>query len=126
MVRTRKVAPRFRIVGALCIVGAAALTLGSCKREDARQLERETKQAAREAKDEVKNTVNCSVICDRYDNCVKDIDVVACADKCEDKADKDKSYALAAQRCENCASGKACAEATGCWADCPVVPVRVN
>ena len=117
------VAPRIRVLGALCV---ATVALGSCKNEDARKIEQETKQAVREAKDEVKNTVNCSVICDRYDDCVKDIDVVACADKCEDKADNDKSYAVAAQRCEKCASGKACNEASGCWADCPVVPVRVN
>ena len=125
MVRIRMATPRFKVVGAFALAGVA-LALGSCKSEDARKIESETKQVVREAKEEVKNTVNCSVICDRYDDCVKDIDVVACADKCEDKADKDQTYAVAAQRCEKCASGKACGEVTGCWADCPVVPVRTN
>jgi hypothetical protein len=81
---------------------------------------------ADDTKEEVKNTVNCAEICQKYSDCVTDIDVSSCTDQCEDRADVDEAYATQAGTCENCLDGRACGEAQsqGCWQGCPPVPTQ--
>ena len=74
--------------------------------------------------DEVRNTVDCAEICGRFSECVTDIDVTACTDECEDRADADDLIADRADACEECIRGRSCAEAASCWSDCPVVPAQ--
>jgi len=76
-----------------------------------------------EAEEELRNTVNCAKICGKYDECVAEIDVSSCTDRCEDNADANESYARQASQCDSCVDGT-CAEVQGCWAACPVVPVQ--
>jgi|SoiMetStandDraft_5_1073268.scaffolds.fasta_scaffold100932_2 hypothetical protein len=78
-----------------------------------------------EAKDEIRNTVNCAKICGRYSECVAEIDVSSCTDRCEDNADANATYASQASSCDSCTGDdKACAEIQGCWGSCPVVAVQ--
>jgi hypothetical protein len=76
-----------------------------------------------EAEDEVQNTVNCAKICGRYSECVTEIDVSSCTDRCEDNADANATYASQASQCDECTDGDACGDIQGCWASCPVVAV---
>jgi len=76
-----------------------------------------------EAEEELRNTVNCSKICAKYDECVAEIDVSSCTDACENNADANEAYARQASQCDSCVDG-ACAEVQGCWASCPVVPAQ--
>ena len=76
-----------------------------------------------EAEEELRNTVNCSKICAKYDECVAEIDTSACTDSCENNADANETYARQASQCDSCVEG-ACAEVQGCWASCPVVAVQ--
>jgi len=71
---------------------------------------------------EAERTVECAQICEKYDNCVRDIDVIACTDACEDAAQDDRRVATRAGACEVCVDGATCNEAQACWSNCPVVP----
>lgn len=71
---------------------------------------------------EAKRTVNCAQICEKYDECVRDVNVASCTTECEDQADANENYETAAKTCEDCLDNKTCMEATSCWAQCPVVP----
>ncbi len=73
--------------------------------------------------EEIGNTVDCFRICDRYSECVTDIDVSSCTDSCEDRADEDEAVETRLEQCEVCVDEGSCAEVDGCWASCPVVPV---
>jgi hypothetical protein len=64
---------------------------------------------------------NCSEICDRYDECVLDIDVGTCVDQCDDLTDNDLTDAQS-DRCADCVDDANCTEAATCWDDCIVVP----
>ena len=66
------------------------------------------------------DTVDCLQICNRYSECVTDIDVTECTDLCEDASDNDDAVRAQANRCEDCLNGGACAEIQGCFDDCPV------
>jgi hypothetical protein len=76
-----------------------------------------------EAEEELTNTVNCAKICGKYDECVAEIDVSACTDRCENNADANEAYSRQASQCDSCTDG-ACAEIQGCWTSCPVVPAQ--
>jgi len=71
---------------------------------------------------EAERTVECAQICEKYDDCVRDIDVIACTDQCEDRAQRDRQTAARAGACEVCIDDATCNEAQPCWASCPVVP----
>ena len=72
--------------------------------------------------DEADDTIDCAQICNKYDECVTEIDVTSCTDQCEDMADASDATRARLEECEACVEDVACAEATTCWADCPVVP----
>lgn len=71
---------------------------------------------------EVGRTVDCVKICSKYSECMKEIDVPACAAECEDKADADSRYQSSAATCTECVADKACKEVEPCWASCPSMP----
>jgi hypothetical protein len=71
---------------------------------------------------EAERTVECAQICEKYDECVRDIDVIACTDACEDVAQQDRRIATRAGSCEVCVDDATCSEAEACWSNCPVVP----
>ncbi len=64
---------------------------------------------------------NCSEICDRYDECIRDIDVGRCVDQCDDVTDV-QALSDQADRCADCLSNRACAQSGPCWNDCVSVP----
>jgi hypothetical protein len=66
---------------------------------------------------------DCTEICSRYSDCVVEIDISECADRCEDLADADPEYEERADRCEDCIEFGSCSEIRGCWDGCPVVAV---
>jgi hypothetical protein len=82
-----------------------------------------TMLAAPLACEESANTVDCFQVCSRFSDCVTEIDTTECTDACEDRADASEDVELRARACEDCLEDRSCAEAEGCWADCPVVPV---
>lgn len=73
--------------------------------------------------DELDDTLDCGNVCDTYSDCVTNIDVTACTDSCEDRADADPNVEAQLEICDSCVEDQACAEIEGCWADCPVVAV---
>jgi hypothetical protein len=60
--------------------------------------------------EEVGNTVDCFRICDRYSECMTDIDVTSCTDTCEDRADEDEAVETDLKQCEACVDNGSCAE----------------
>lgn len=64
---------------------------------------------------------HCSEICDRFDECVLDIDVGRCVDQCDDATDV-RAIDDQARRCADCLENRNCAESTVCWDDCISVP----
>lgn len=78
---------------------------------------------AGEVQDEIEGTADCTQICTRYESCIGEIDETECVDECEDIADATEAGEQSAKDCEDCLDGKSCAEAEGCWAGCPVVPI---
>jgi hypothetical protein len=64
---------------------------------------------------------HCSEICDRFDECIRDIDVGRCVDQCDDATDNE-AVDQVADRCANCLEDRSCAESGGCWNDCIAVP----
>lgn len=72
--------------------------------------------------DEVEEVVDCTQLCQAYDECVEPgTDVAECVSRCEDDSDSVPGYVTRADRCESCLDGKSCDEAdgAGCWTDCP-------
>jgi hypothetical protein len=74
--------------------------------------------------DETVGTITCAEICGKYSDCIAEIDVSECTDRCEDGFDSDPATEEAAEACENCVSDRSCEEirAAGCFDNCPVVP----
>jgi hypothetical protein len=64
-----------------------------------------------EATDEIDEVVDCTKICNRYDECVDDeYDVDGCIDECEDKADNEEGFEEQADECESCIDSGSCTE----------------
>lgn len=76
-----------------------------------------------EVQDEIEGTADCTQICNKYDDCVSDVDKSGCIDLCEDTADESESGENAVEDCEDCLDGKTCQDAQSCWATCPVAVV---
>ena len=76
--------------------------------------------------EELEQVVDCFEICDRYEDCVEEIDVSACTDACEDMIEVSSDVRRRADDCEDCLDDRSCAEieAAACWDDCPVVPLE--
>ena len=76
--------------------------------------------------DEVDQVVDCLEICERYDDCVEEIDLTACTDACEDRIEVDSELAEVADECEDCLDDRSCGEieTAGCFDECPVVPLE--
>lgn len=73
--------------------------------------------------EDLTNTVDCAQICNRFSDCVTEIDVTQCIDTCEVRADRSDEVEARTELCEECIDGASCEEAEPCWDDCPVVPV---
>lgn len=76
--------------------------------------------------DEVDQRVDCLEICDRYSECVEEIDVTACTDACEERIDVEPGLEAQADQCEDCLDNRSCGEIedAGCFDNCPVVPLQ--
>lgn len=76
--------------------------------------------------DEIEQIADCAEICDRYDECVEELDMTACVDACEDRIEVDATAASQAQTCEECLDDRTCAEVetANCFDACPVVPLQ--
>lgn len=75
--------------------------------------------------EEANNTIDCGQICDRYSECVTDVDVSECTDYCEDEADANENVEDRVDNCEDCLDDKSCSEAAlSCWDNCAFVPVQ--
>jgi hypothetical protein len=100
------------MAAALSAIFVAAMVSGGCGDED--------------PIDELEQVADCGEICGRFDECLSDIDFTACTDACEDRIEVDIRMAEQANTCEDCLDGRTCAEveAAGCFARCPVVPLR--
>ncbi len=72
------------------------------------------------AADEVKNTIDCNQVCQRYADCFKsDHDVDGCSDKCENNADNDEERQRKLRMCDACIDDRSCTSATfNCADDC--------
>ena len=68
-------------------------------------------------------TFDCAQICNNYSTCIdSSLDNTACINQCESRGDTEASFENAADACESCLDGKACAQQTSCNASCgPVV-----
>src|SRR5688572_10898633 len=64
---------------------------------------------------------SCSEICDRSDECVRDIDGGECGDQCDELVDNDVS-ADRANACADCLEERSCADSGLCWMGCISVP----
>jgi hypothetical protein len=69
------------------------------------------------------DTVDCFNICNRFSECVTNIDVSECTDQCEDRVEADAAIEERADVCEDCVEDGACGEIVGCFDNCPVVVV---
>jgi len=67
--------------------------------------------------------IDCEQVCDRYSDCVTDIDVSECRRRCEDDSRNSDDFDVRIERCSNCTDDRTCAEAESCWDDCPIDPV---
>jgi hypothetical protein len=72
---------------------------------------------------EVDRTLDCGELCDRYSDCVTDIDVTECTDHCEDQADIHPNIEQAVDTCEDCLDDRSCSEQAACVSSCELVPV---
>lgn len=72
------------------------------------------------AADEVKNSIDCHQVCQRYADCFKsDHDVDGCSDKCENNADNDDERQRKLRMCDACIDDRSCTSATfNCADDC--------
>jgi hypothetical protein len=61
------------------------------------------------------DVVDCFQICNRYSDCMTNIDVTECTDRCEDRTDDSAIAEQDAERCEECVDDGACAEVSGCF-----------
>lgn len=71
----------------------------------------------------ISNSIDCNQICNKYSECVTDIDVSECTSHCQEKADGSEATEDRVQACEDCLDDTSCTEALGCWAECAFVPV---
>ncbi|MEM9695388.1 MAG: hypothetical protein AAGA56_22785 [Myxococcota bacterium] len=71
--------------------------------------------------DEIDAAADCLAICDKYSECVDDIDTTACAEQCEAEADASDTYMAGVDRCDDCIDSGACMDLESCWSDCPPV-----
>jgi tRNA C32,U32 (ribose-2'-O)-methylase TrmJ len=68
---------------------------------------------------EADEAFDCASICNSYDECVKDTDVVACTSTCEDNADESEAFADRADDCETCLDDQdSCLEDLPCAVEC--------
>jgi len=69
--------------------------------------------------DSVDNRLDCTSICERYDDCVGNYDVGACKTRCVDSASKDTQFESKVDHCSDCIDGRSCtASAFACTAEC--------
>lgn len=73
------------------------------------------------AEDEIAAVEDCASVCNEYSECVEDIDVTECTDRCEDMAESDASQS-ALDQCDDCIEETSCAEAAACIPECPIIP----
>ena len=66
---------------------------------------------------------DCRDVCDRYSECVEDINVTECRRRCEDDSRESATFDASIERCDDCIRGKSCSDADACWEDCPISPV---
>ncbi|WP_257460061.1 hypothetical protein [Archangium lipolyticum] len=67
---------------------------------------------------------DCSVSCERYQECVSaNLNVDRCTDQCNSRSEDDKNFATRAEDCAKCVEDKTCSEANSrCWDEClPVI-----
>jgi hypothetical protein len=69
--------------------------------------------------DEADEVIDCTQICERYQDCVDDeYDVDDCVDRCETNADEDEDFAEATDACETCLDDQSCGESFDCVDEC--------
>ncbi|MGC4095249.1 MAG: hypothetical protein QM756_46470 [Polyangiaceae bacterium] len=74
---------------------------------------------------DVKNTITCSEVCNRYKGCFdSSYDVSACTDRCKTRAGSDSDKQSQLDQCDACIEDKSCASATfSCATECvSIVP----
>lgn len=71
----------------------------------------------------IDRTLDCGELCDRYSDCVTDIDVTDCTDQCEDRADAHPDIERAVDACEDCLDDRSCDEQAACASSCELVPL---
>jgi hypothetical protein len=73
--------------------------------------------------DEADEAFDCANVCDKYDECVGDVDTDQCIDSCTDWADENENNADRLDDCEECVEDRSCVEsAFGCVAECAFIP----
>ncbi len=74
------------------------------------------------------NTIDCFAICNRYSDCVGEIDVTECTDLCEDRMDASDAAETDGEVCEDCTdAADSCPGVVDCFerVECRAVVVPV-
>jgi hypothetical protein len=74
---------------------------------------------------DAKNTITCSDVCNRYQDCFdEDYDVSSCVDRCKSRAGSDDDKQSQLNQCDACIDDKSCtAAAFSCATECvSIVP----
>lgn len=84
---------------------------------------------ADEAEEEITATLDCARLCSEWNDCHEDatgedVDVTACTDSCEDRADADEAWRQAADACSECLDETD--DCGSCWAQCPSFPLPTD
>jgi hypothetical protein len=81
---------------------------------------------AADAVDELNVLDDCNDVCSAYSDCITDIDVTDCVDRCEDMVDSVDGGMDVIDSCADCIDDRSCAEAAACVSQCPPIAIAAN
>lgn len=68
---------------------------------------------------------DCQDVCSSYGDCLIDIDVPDCIDRCENMVDSADGGMAVVEQCAGCLEGMTCSGAVECADDCPVADISL-